>query len=73
MEENSSNNPFGPNYFSPPYETKVTYKYNKMKGYIIPEKKDIVRKEDEDGKLIGTMILGFVCGIALGGAGKMYN
>ena len=72
MNENSPDNPFGPNHFSLPYLAKVAYKYNIMKNYIVPDKKDVLRKEDEEAKFLGTLLLGFAFGVALGGAGKMY-
>lgn len=71
MDENSPDNPFGPNYFSMPYMNKVAFKFNKMKNFIRAERKDIVLKENEEARYIGTLLLGLVGGIALGGAGKM--
>ena len=44
MNEDSPDNPFGPNYFKLPYMAKVSYKYSKMKQYILPEKADIIIK-----------------------------
>lgn len=71
MNDNSPDNPFGPNHFSLPYLAKIAYKFNIMKNYIVPEKKDVVRKEDEEAKFLGTLMLGFAIGVAVGGAGKM--
>ena len=63
MDENSADNPFGPNYFKLPYMAKVAYKYNKMKGYIEPTNEDVIHKQYEEGKFLGTLVLGFTSGV----------
>lgn len=72
MEETSPNNPFGPNYIVLPYNTKLGYKFSKMKGYIRPTRQDLVHKEDEDAKFVGIIFLGFASGVFIGGVGRMY-
>jgi hypothetical protein len=42
-----------------------------MKGFIRPTKQDLVRKEDEDSKFLGTILIGFAAGAFIGGAGIM--
>lgn len=42
MQETDPRNPYGPNYEELPFETKIYYKYNKVKKYVH------FAKEDED-------------------------
>lgn len=44
MEETSPTNPFGPNYFSLPYETKIVYKFSRMKAYVKASREDLIKK-----------------------------
>lgn len=44
MEETSPKNPFGPNYQNIPYNAKIAYKFGKMKGFVRPDKQDLIRK-----------------------------
>jgi hypothetical protein len=44
VDETSPSNPFGPNYFSLPYNAKLAYKFNKMKAFIRPTKQDLLKK-----------------------------
>ena len=40
MSETDPQNPYGPNYEELPYETKVYYKFNKIRRYIHYTKED---------------------------------
>lgn len=50
---------------------KVAYKYSKMKQFIIPEKADVIIKEDEEAKYIGSLLMGISAGFLVGGTIKM--
>lgn len=64
MEETDPRNPYGPNYEELPYETKVYYKFNRVKKFVHLD------KEDQDKMLsanfqsvfgtLGSMALGCV-------------
>ena len=40
MQETDPRNPFGPNYEDLPYDTKVYYKFNKVRKYVHMDKED---------------------------------
>ncbi len=71
MEETSPENPFGPNYHLLPYNAKIGYKFNRIKGFIKPTKEDLVLKEDEDSKFTGLILMGIAGGALLGGFSRM--
>jgi hypothetical protein len=57
MDETSSQNPFGPNYAFMSYETKVIYKYNRMKDFIKIKYVDQQFVNYEQCRYIGTIIM----------------
>jgi hypothetical protein len=42
-----------------------------MKAFIRPTRQDLVKKEDENEKFVGTLMMGFALGGLLGGAARM--
>jgi hypothetical protein len=57
MDENSPDNPFGPNYKDLPENTKVTYKYSMMKEFIKLKPEDQLHREVEEQKFLGTVFI----------------
>lgn len=72
MEETSPHNPFGPNYHGLSIEKKIGFKFSSMKAFIKPSKEDLVRKEEEELKFVGTLLLSVSLSVFVGGAIKMY-
>ncbi len=62
MSETSKHNPFGANSLSSTYQEKRIFKYNLMKEYIKLTTKDVLLKEYEQSKYLGSMLLGIAGG-----------
>lgn len=68
MEETDPRNPFGPNYQDLPYDTKVYYKFNKVRKYVHFDKEDQdkVIWNNYEFVLGSTLAIGLTMGCAYG-------
>jgi hypothetical protein len=69
MLETDPRNPYGPNYEELPYETKLYYKFNRVRKYVHfePEDQDKILKSNYDFTfgMIGIVTVGCLAGLAL--------